>query len=62
MEGRRIEGEGLEHEQDYIRERLEYAGDVDEYTEAANTLRQQAKDLTALLQQRDDEPNEPASG
>lgn len=48
MEGRRIRGDGLEHEQDYVRERLEQAGDVDEYTEAAEALDQESKDLEAL--------------
>jgi len=55
MEGRRIRGEGLEHEQDYIRERLEQAGDVDEYTEAAEVLEQESKDLQSL-ENRSEQP------
>jgi len=48
MESRRIEGEGLAHEQDYIRERLEDAGDVDEYTEDVKKLKQEERDLERL--------------
>ena len=48
MEGRPLHGEGLEHERDYIEERLEDAGDVDEYTEEAQRLRQETHDLQAL--------------
>lgn len=45
MEGRRIHGEGLEHEQDYVRERLEQAGDTDEFEGAAERLEQELQDL-----------------
>jgi hypothetical protein len=45
MEGRRIPGDGLRHEQEYIRERIEQAGDTDEYAEAAGVLEQELQDL-----------------
>src|SRR4051794_38293387 len=48
MESRRIEGEGIAHEQDYVRERLEDAGDVDEYTEDVKKLKQEERDLERL--------------
>lgn len=48
MESRRIHGEGVAHEQDYIRERLEDAGDVDEYTEDVKKLKQEERDLERL--------------
>ena len=48
MEGRRIGGEGLEHEQKYIRERIEQAGDTDEYAEAAEVLEEEVRDLEVL--------------
>jgi hypothetical protein len=51
-EGRRIRGEGLAHEQDYIEERMTYAGDTDEYAEAARRLEQEAADLERLNRQR----------
>jgi hypothetical protein len=51
VEGRPLHGEGLEHERDYIEERIEDAGDVDEYTEAAQTLKQEQRDLQALAGQ-----------
>ena len=45
MEGRPIRGEGIDHEQDYIQERLEQASDTDEYAEAAERLEDQLEDL-----------------
>ena len=51
MEGRPLHGEGLEHERNYIEERLEDAGDVDEYAEAAQRLRQEQRDIQALTGQ-----------
>ena len=51
-QGRRIHGEGLEHEQDYIEERITYAGNTDEYAEAAKRLEQEAADLERLNRQR----------
>jgi len=51
-QGRRIRGEGLEHEQDYIEERMTYAGNTDEYAEAADRLAQEAADLERLNRER----------
>jgi hypothetical protein len=51
-QGRRIRGEGLEHEQDYIEERMTYAGNTDEFAEAAKRLEQEAADLERLNRQR----------
>jgi len=48
MDSRRVHGEGLSHEQDYVRERLEDAGDVDEYAAADEKLRQEVRDLEHL--------------
>ncbi len=53
MEGRRIPGSGLEHEQEYIAERLEQAGDVDEYAAAAQRLKQEATALEQLLKHQE---------
>jgi hypothetical protein len=50
-QGRRIQGEGLAHEQDYIEERMTYAGNTDEYAEAAKRLEQDAADLERLNRQ-----------
>jgi len=47
MEGRRIHGEGLDHEQDYVRERIEQAGDTDELAAASERLQQELQDLGA---------------
>ena len=51
-QGRRIQGEGLAHEQDYVEERMTYAGNTDEYAEAARRLAQDAADLERLNRQR----------
>ena len=45
MEGRRIHDEGLEHEQDYVQERIEQTSDSDEFAEAAQRLRDEVQDL-----------------
>lgn len=45
MEGRPIRGDGIDHEQDYIQERLEQASDTDEYAEAAEVLEDHLQDL-----------------
>jgi hypothetical protein len=58
MESRGIHGEGVAHEQDYIRERLEDAGDVDEYTEDVKKLKQEERDLERL----EAGPARPAAG
>ncbi len=50
--GRRIRGEGLEHEQDYIQERLTHAGTTAEYAEAADQLERAARDLERLNEKR----------
>lgn len=50
MDSRRIPGEGVEHEQDYIEERLEDAGDVDELEAQSRKLREEARDLQHLDQ------------
>ncbi len=47
-EGRQIGGEGLDHEQEYIRERIEQAGDTDEYAEASRQLQDEVRDLNNL--------------
>ena len=47
-EGRQIGGEGLDHEQEYIRERIEQAGDTDEYAEASRQLQDELRDLNNL--------------
>ncbi len=47
MEGRRIHGDGLDHEQDYVRERIEQAGDTDEFAAASERLQQELQDLGA---------------
>ena len=49
-EGRRIGGEGLDHEQDYIQERLTHAGNADEYAEAADRLKQASEDIARMPQ------------
>ena len=46
MESRRIRGEGVAHEQDWVRERIEDAGDTNEYAEAAQRLEQEVQDLS----------------
>ena len=51
MEGRAIPGDGLEHERDYIEERLEDASDVNQYAEEDQRLQQEARDLQALTGQ-----------
>ena len=60
MESRGMRGEGLEHEQDYIQERLVNASQTDEYAEAARTLEDERRELDALMARRgatDAEPN-----
>ena len=47
MDGRRIRGDGLDHEQDYVRERIEQVGGTDDYAEAAETLEDELKDIDA---------------
>ena len=47
-DGRQIGGEGLDHEQEYIRERIEQAGDTDEYAEASRQLQDEVRDLNNL--------------
>jgi hypothetical protein len=54
-EGRRIRGEGLAHEQDFIEERITYGGDTDEYAEAADKLEQISEDIARM-------PQKPANG
>jgi hypothetical protein len=51
-EGRPLHGEGIENLQDYVEERLTYAGDTDEYAAADRTLEQELADLQALHQER----------
>ena len=51
MEGRAIPGDGLEHERDYIEERLEDASDVNQYAEEDQRLQQEVRDLQALTEQ-----------
>ena len=51
MESREIRGEGVDHEQDWIQERLVDASHTDEYAEAAETLKDQARDLQSLTAQ-----------
>ncbi len=51
MEGRAIPGDGLEHERDYIEERLEDASDVNQYAEEDQRLQQEVRDLQALTGQ-----------
>ena len=48
MESRRIPGEGIEHEENWIEERLEDASDVDEFAVASQKLKQEARDLQNL--------------
>ena len=62
MEGRRIKGDGIEHEQDYIKERIEQAGDTDEYAEAADVLEDELQDLKALNAQGGQTGQSGASG
>ena len=47
MDGRRIRGDGLDHEQDYVRERIEQVGGTDDYAEAAETLEDELEDIDA---------------
>ncbi len=50
MEGRRIRGERIDHEQDYVRERIEQTGGTADYAEAADTLKEELHDLTSPSQ------------
>jgi hypothetical protein len=47
MEGRRIRGDGLDHEQDYVRERIEQVGGTDDYAEASEVLEEELEDIDA---------------
>ncbi len=47
MDGRRIRGDGLDHEQDYVRERIEQVGGTDDYAEAAEVLEEELEDIDA---------------
>lgn len=47
MEGRRIHGDGLDHEQDYVRERIEQTAGTADYAEAADTLKEELHDITS---------------
>jgi len=47
MEGRRIRGDGIDHEQDYVRERIEQTAGTADYAEAADTLEKELHDLTS---------------
>jgi len=47
MEGRRIRGDGIDHEQDYVRERIEQTAGTADYAEAADTLKEELRDLTS---------------
>ena len=58
-EGRQIGGEGLDHEQEYIRERIEQAGDTDEYAEASRQLQDEVRDLNNLTSGQGQSPVEP---
>ena len=60
MEGRPIRGEGVDHEQDYIRERIEQAGDTDEYAEASRVLQDEVRDLQSLSSGTDQADASPA--
>ena len=51
-QGRRIRGEGVAHEQDYIEERITYAGNTDEYAEAAERLADVSEELDELTKKR----------
>ncbi len=59
MESRGMRGDGLEHEQDYIQERLENASQSDEYAEAARRLEDESRDLQAMMDGRDSGGGEP---
>ncbi len=48
MESRGIHGEGLEHERDYIEERIDDAGDTGDYAAASEKLKQEERDLAAM--------------
>lgn len=47
MEGRRIRGDGIDHEQDYVRERIEQTAGTADYAEAADTLEEELHDLAS---------------
>lgn len=51
-DGRRIKGEGLEHEQDYIEERLTYSSSTNEYAEAAEQLKRDSEEIDRLTRER----------
>ena len=51
-QGRRIRGEGVAHEQDYIEERITHAGNTDEYAEAVERLADVSAELDELTKKR----------
>jgi hypothetical protein len=63
VESRRIPGEGIQHEENWIEERLEDASDVDEFAAASQKLQQEARDLRNLTagqgNQGPTSPNDP---
>ena len=53
MRSREIHGDGLEHEADYVRERLEDASGTSEYAAASDRLEQELQDLQAINSEQD---------
>ncbi|HEY1014085.1 MAG TPA: hypothetical protein VGE07_15340 [Herpetosiphonaceae bacterium] len=51
-DGRRIRGEGLAHEQDYIEERLTYGSSTNEYADAAEQLKRDSEEIDRLTRER----------
>ena len=56
MRSREIHGDGLEHEADYVRERLNDASDTNEYAAASERLEEELRDLQTI----NSEPDRPA--
>lgn len=48
MRSREIHGDGLEHEADYVRERLENASDTSDYAAASERLKDELSDLQSI--------------
>lgn len=48
MRSREIHGDGLSHEADYVRERLEDASDTSDYAAASDKLKEELRDLQSI--------------
>ncbi len=62
MNERPIKGEGIAHEQDYIEERLEDAGDVTQFAQDSKKLKQDEQDIERLEGQIERKPGNTPSG